>query len=107
MEDLGADNSNPGGAAWTKRARSSGNWPDLNECNHETLKEKTVEITLGVKDLEALVTAEIIEVKGTSGVSASPKVAALAPQVIQVHAMSGIVYDVKCTDGENITLIPV
>ena len=60
---------------------------------------------LTVTELKALEKSDIITVKGISGKVTTPEVAAQAPQLCQIHASSGNVYDIEY-DGDTFTLIP-
>ena len=46
------------------------------------------------KDLSALVRCEIVQVRGISGVVATVETAKQAAGLVQMHAMSGQVYDI-------------
>jgi len=54
------------------------------------------------KDLQDLVDCRIVELHGISGVDADVDLARCAPSLIQMHAMSGLVFDIaeydKATD---------
>ena len=45
-------------------------------------------------DLQALVNSQIVEVKSISGEPATVGIAKQAPGLVQMHAMSGIKYDI-------------
>jgi len=45
-------------------------------------------------DLQALINSRIVELKGISRVTTTVEIAKQAPGLVQVHAMSGIRYDI-------------
>jgi len=44
-------------------------------------------------DLQALIDSRIVEIRGISGTPTTVEVARQAPGLIQMHAMSGVTYD--------------
>lgn len=69
-----------------------------------TRKEDT-QVQIDLKTMEALEEIEIVEIRGISGKPATVDVAAEAPQLVRVHAMSGNVYDIANFDGEVFSLL--
>jgi len=51
-------------------------------------------------DLQALVTGEIVEVRGVSGIVTTVETAKRAPCLCRVHAMSGKTYDLVAYNEE-------
>ena len=45
-------------------------------------------------DLQKLVDSEIVEIRGASGVPTTVEIAKHAPTCVQVHAMSGLTFNV-------------
>ena len=46
------------------------------------------------KEMSALVNSKIVEIRGASGIPATVEIAKHAPTCVQVHAMSGLVFNV-------------
>lgn len=61
--------------------------------------------TMDAKALKGLADAGIISFKGLSGIDVKVEIAIVAPDFVQVYAMSGKVYDLA-RNGDAFALVP-